>query len=102
MRNKDIAGYISLFAGIYLFFGLGYQTAGLFMQGMALGFFGTSGYEQLKERINKKARINKRKVFKNIVNSPHLTDKEKIEILDLRTLSELRRLKHYHKDDRLS
>lgn len=52
MRNKDIAGYISLFTGLYLFFELNYQTAGLFAQGMALGFFGTSMYEQIKERKN--------------------------------------------------
>jgi hypothetical protein len=47
--NKIIAGYISLFCGLYLFYGLNYQTAGFFMQGMALGFFGSSLWEQWKE-----------------------------------------------------
>jgi len=54
MRNKDIAGYICLFTGLYLFYLLKYQTLGLFAQGMALGFFGTSMYEQIKERKSKK------------------------------------------------
>lgn len=54
MRNKDIAGYINLFTGVFLFFGLNYQTAGLFFQGLALGCFLGSVADQIKERKNKK------------------------------------------------
>lgn len=54
MRTKDILGYLCLFTGLYTFFELHYQLAGLFLQGMALGFFGTSMYEQIRKRKNKK------------------------------------------------
>ena len=48
MRNKLIAGYVSLFTGLYLVSELGYITEGLFFQGIALGCFGTDIYEQFK------------------------------------------------------
>jgi len=54
MRNKDVAGYINLFVGVFLFFGLNYQTAGLFFQGLALGCFLGSVADQIKEKKNKK------------------------------------------------
>jgi len=49
MRNKIIAGYVSLFTGLYLTFELLYITEGLFFQGIALGCFITDIYEQVKK-----------------------------------------------------
>jgi hypothetical protein len=49
MLNKIIAGYVSLFTGLYLFFELHYLEAGLFFQGMALGLFGSNTYNIYKK-----------------------------------------------------
>lgn len=49
MRTIDIIGYIFLFAGLYVGFGLKYIHDGLFLQGIALGCFLRSAYIQLKK-----------------------------------------------------
>ena len=54
MRNKDIAGYISLFSGLYLVLKLNYIQEGLFLQGMALGCFIGSIIDQVKEKRGRK------------------------------------------------
>lgn len=50
MRQLDQYGYASLFLGLALFYGFDFFTVGLFFQGMALGFFGKSGLDQLKKK----------------------------------------------------
>lgn len=50
MRTKDIIGYVFLVFGLYLFGIEEYQAEGLFFQGMALGTFVSSAYEQLKNK----------------------------------------------------
>lgn len=50
MRNEDKLGYLFLFIGLYIGFGLKYLNEGLFFQGMALGCFLKSAYIQIKRK----------------------------------------------------
>lgn len=50
MRQLDQYGYASLFLGLTLFYGFEFFTVGLFFQGMALGFFGKSAYDQVTKK----------------------------------------------------
>ena len=54
MRREDKLGYLFLFCGLYVGFGLNYLQDGVFLQGMALGCFARSAYLQIKEKGNKK------------------------------------------------
>lgn len=49
MRNKDILGYLFLITGYFISY-LGYNTESLFVFGMALGMFGSSTYDQIKNK----------------------------------------------------
>ncbi len=63
MRSKDFKGYMSLIAGLATSHLLQWHTTGLFLMGMALGFFGSSIKDQLRERNDKKKRIKKAKAI---------------------------------------
>ena len=96
MRTKDILGYLCLFTGLYTFFELHYQLVGLFLQGMALGFFGKSAVEQIKERKQQK-KSKKKEYIKAIVNTD-FKDTTKMYLLELKSMGELRRLEHTYKE----
>ena len=96
MRTKDILGYLCLFTGLYTFFELHYELPGLFLQGMALGFFVRSAFDQIKERKQQKKHKNK-KYIKDILNTD-FKDTTKMFLLKLNSTGELRRLEHEYKD----
>lgn len=97
IRNKTIAGYISLLTGQYLAFVLDYMYEGLFFQGMALTFFTLDICEVTLEKKKK----NSRKEFvKNVVTSTCITDKEKMILLKLNSDAELRRLENHYKKEK--
>jgi hypothetical protein len=50
MRNEDKLGYFFLLTGVYVGLGLDYLNEGLFLQGIALGCFLKSAYNQIKEK----------------------------------------------------
>lgn len=56
--NRSIAGWVSLLSGQYLTLMLEYKYEGLFLYGMALGFFGTNvivSYKNLKKKRKENA-----------------------------------------------
>jgi hypothetical protein len=97
MRNKLIAGYVSLLTGQYLAFVLNYVYEGLFFQGMALTFFTLDICEVVLE---KKKKDSRKEFVKNVVTSTCITDKEKIMLLKLNSGAELRRLENHYKKEK--
>ena len=54
MPRLDIYGYIALFTGLFMFYVLELYMLGFFFQGMALGFFGKSICNQIRDKLKDK------------------------------------------------